>query len=90
MKIELCVASVEALLAAKSLGVDRIELCANLEQGGLTPSIGFVKKAQDLGIETHVLIRPRSGGFVYNEHEIEIILADVLEFQRLNFFSSAV
>jgi copper homeostasis protein len=84
MKIELCVASVEALLAAKSLGVDRIELCVNLEQGGLTPSLGFVQKAKDLGIETHVLIRPRSGGFVYNEHEIEIILADVLEFQRLN------
>ncbi|MEY3048383.1 MAG: hypothetical protein RL365_421 [Bacteroidota bacterium] len=84
MKIELCVASVEALLSAKSLGVDRIELCVNLEQGGLTPSLGFVKKAQELGVETHVLIRPRGGGFVYNEHEIEIILADVQEFQRLN------
>jgi copper homeostasis protein len=83
MKIELCVASVEALLAAKTLGVDRIELCVNLEQGGITPSLGFVQKAKDLGIETHVLIRPRSGGFVYNAHEIEIILADVLEFQRM-------
>jgi len=83
MKIELCVASVEALLAAKALGVDRIELCVNLEQGGVTPSLGFVKKAKDLGLETHVLIRPRSGGFHYNAHEIEIILADVLEFQRI-------
>jgi len=84
MKIELCVASIEALIAAKKLGVDRIELCVNLEQGGLTPSMGFVQKAKELGLETHVLIRPRCGGFNYNEHEIEIILADVLEFQRLD------
>lgn len=83
MKIELCVASVEALMAANTLGVDRIELCVNLEQGGLTPSIGFVQKALSLGLETHVLIRPRSGGFVYNEHELEIIYSDVFEFQRL-------
>lgn len=83
MKIELCVASVDALMAAKSLGVDRIELCVDLEQGGLTPSHGFIRKALELGLSTHVLIRPRSGGFVYSEAELEIIYSDIDEMKTL-------
>ena len=83
MQIELCVASVEALHAAKSLEIDRIELCSNLDQGGLTPSPGFVRSALDLGIETHVLIRPRSGGFIYSESEIELILTEIKEMDKL-------
>ena len=79
MKLELCAASIEAIELAKELKFDRIELCQNLEQGGMTPSIGFVEYALAMGIETHVLIRPRSGGFRYSEQEIEIILRDVRE-----------
>lgn len=77
MKIELCAASVEAIKAANSLGLDRIELCANLEQGGLTPSLGFINLALDLGIETHVLIRPRIGGFQYSNEEVDVILKEI-------------
>ena len=40
VKIELCAATQEAVLLAKEKGLDRIELCQNLEQGGLTPSFG--------------------------------------------------
>ena len=77
MKIELCVASQEAVKFAKELEIDRIELCQNLEQGGLTPSAGLIQYAKDLGVETHVLIRPRAGGFQYSEEEIQVILNDI-------------
>lgn len=79
MKLELCAASIEAIDLAKELKFDRIELCQNLEQGGMTPSIGFIDYALAMGLETHVLIRPRSGGFRYSTEEIEIILRDVRE-----------
>lgn len=82
MKIELCAASVEAISLAKKLGFHRIELCQNLEQGGLTPSAGMIRYAMDLGIETHVLIRPRAGGFFYSPEELELIQKDLECSQR--------
>jgi copper homeostasis protein len=77
MKIELCAASYESIKLAKELGLDRIELCQNLEQGGLTPSVGFIDYALSCGLETHVLIRPRAGGFCYNEEEFLIMLREI-------------
>jgi copper homeostasis protein len=77
MKIELCAASQEAIQIASELKLDRIELCQNLDQGGLTPSAGMMKYAKDLGLETHVLIRPRAGGFHYSDEEMKVILNDV-------------
>jgi len=84
LKIELCVSSIEAILAAKELNFDRIEICANLEQGGLTPSSGFIQTALDVNLETHVLIRPRTGGFVYTPKEIDLILTEISEVAKLN------
>ena len=77
MKIELCAASQEAIQIASNIQIDRIELCQNLDQGGLTPSAGMIKYAKDLGLETHVLIRPRAGGFHYSDEEVKLILNDV-------------
>lgn len=77
MKVELCASTVQALIEAQKLGVDRVELCSCLEQGGLTPSMGFVEFALDLGLECHVLLRPRAGGFVYSPAEFALILQDL-------------
>jgi copper homeostasis protein len=83
MKIELCAASQEAVLIAKELEINRIELCQNLDQGGTTPSAGIIKYAQDFGIETHVLIRPRAGGFQYSDQEKNIMLNDIKFCQQI-------
>lgn len=83
MKIELCAATIEAIQLAKELNIDRIELCQNLEQGGMTPSPGMIDYAIAFGIETHVLIRPRPGGFKYDQNEIEIMIRDITECQEL-------
>lgn len=79
MKLELCAASLEAIHLAKELEFDRIELCQTLEQGGLTPSPGMIEYALAYGLNVHVLIRPRPGGFSYTWDEIEIILRDIHE-----------
>ena len=83
MKFELCAASMEAVKMASELGFDRIELCQALEQGGLTPSAGMIEYALAFGIETHVLIRPRPGGFFYSEDDIEIIYREIINCKRL-------
>lgn len=77
MKLELCVTDPSGLHLAKKYGFDRIELCVNLEMGGLTPSPGLVHMALNMGLETHALIRPRAGGFVYSDIEKELILAEI-------------
>ncbi|MFT7345099.1 MAG: copper homeostasis protein [Lentimonas sp.] len=74
MNFELCVSCVDGIQLAKKYLFTRIELCQNLEVGGLTPSIGLVDIALEEGIETHVLLRPRIGGFVYCENEFQQVL----------------
>ncbi len=83
MKIELCAASVTAIKLANELNFDRIELCENLVQGGITPSAGRIEFALDTGIETHVLIRPRPGGFYYSSEEISIMVADIKNARKM-------
>ena len=59
-------------------GADRIELCANLAEGGTTPSYGHVKKCREaFGVLIYPIIRPRGGDFLYNTEEFGIMLQDV-------------
>lgn len=68
--LEIAVQSVEAAVAAQDAGADRIELCANLREGGVTPSPKVMSQARDaLKIPIFGMIRPRTGNFVYNEAE---------------------
>ena len=73
MELELCAASIEAVQLAKKYNFNRIELCQNLEQGGITPSIGMIQTALKYNIDTHVLVRPRIGSFIYSSEEKEIL-----------------
>lgn len=80
--LEVCANSVESALAAQEGGASRIELCQQLEVGGVTPSAGQIVLARELlTIGVHVLIRPRAGDFCYSELEFGEICKDV-EFCR--------
>jgi copper homeostasis protein len=79
---EACVDSVDAAVAAQEGGADRVELCADLLEGGCTPSPGTIRLArQRLDIRMHVIIRPRGGDFCYSDAEYETMKLDV-EFAR--------
>lgn len=59
-------------------GADRIELCANLGEGGTTASFGLIKKCREsFAVNIYPIIRPRGGDFLYDEAEFEIMLQDV-------------
>tara|TARA_B100001287_G_scaffold239088_1_gene212847 strand:+ start:4359 stop:5057 length:699 start_codon:yes stop_codon:yes gene_type:complete len=83
MLIEICVSSITALELSSKYGVDRVELCQELGCGGLTPSIALVERSVSLGLNTHVLIRPRSGDFVYDLDEKIQMMEDIIHYQQL-------
>jgi copper homeostasis protein len=59
-------------------GADRIELCANLAEGGTTPSMGHIRQCREVfAVQLYPIIRPRGGDFLYNEEEFTIMLQDI-------------
>lgn len=59
-------------------GADRIELCANLAEGGTTPSAGMIRQCREsFDVLLYPIIRPRGGDFLYSEEEFQIMLHDV-------------
>ena len=59
MILEICVDDVAGLEAAVSGGADRIELCAALSGGGVTPSAGFMQRAASCGLPVSVPVTRR-------------------------------
>ena len=84
MLVEACVDSVTGALAAVAGGAGRLELCTGLVEGGLTPSAGLVAAARErIAVPIHVLIRPRSGDFLYDADERTVMLRDIAGAKRL-------
>jgi copper homeostasis protein len=78
MIYEICVDSAAGVRAAKSAGANRVELCADLLEGGITPSRGMMRQARvtaDIGL--HVIVRPRGGDFLFDDDEFAIMRSDI-------------
>ncbi|MGR6320590.1 copper homeostasis protein CutC [Micromonospora soli] len=77
--VEICVSDVPTALVAEAAGADRLELCADLGQGGTTPSLGTVEVALRTlrGVGIRVMVRPRGGDFRVSEIEEQVMLADI-------------
>ena len=77
VRLEICVDTADGLEIASTYGADRIELCASLGIGGLTPSLGMMRLAATVGCPTRVMIRPRQGDFTYSAAELEMMRHDI-------------
>ncbi|WP_342504864.1 copper homeostasis protein CutC [Sporosarcina sp. FSL K6-2383] len=83
MMLEIIATSVADAIAAERSGADRLELCAALSEGGLTPSLGLVKAVvQAVDIPVHVIVRPHSRTFQYVESDLVVMLADIRYIQK--------
>ncbi len=78
MICEICVDTVGGVRAAKAAGADRVELCADLMEGGITPSRGMIRRARTItGIGLNVMIRPRGGDFLFDDDEFATMQSDI-------------
>ena len=83
LSVEIAVQDAAGVRVALEAGAARVELCQALGVGGLTPSAGLIASAVERAVAAsarsfvHVLVRPRGGGFVYDEDELELIMRDI-------------
>ncbi|WP_075795699.1 copper homeostasis protein CutC [Massilia putida] len=75
--LEVCVDSVHGLAAAIDGGADRIELCAALETGGLTPTAGLLRAASACPVPVVAMIRPRGGDFCFDAPETRLMQDEI-------------
>src|SRR3954470_4917005 len=82
--VEACVDAIDAALEAERGGGSRIELCGELMQGGVTPSAGLIAAVWDkIDIPLFVLVRPRTGDFLYTDDELDVMRRDIEQAKSL-------
>lgn len=76
--IEIATSDFATTAAAVRGGADRIELCANLGEGGTTPSYGTIATCREtFSTPLYPIIRPRGGDFLYTDEEHAVMLKDI-------------
>jgi copper homeostasis protein len=76
--VEGCVEGLADAQAAARGGADRLELCADLSVGGITPPAEIVRAVKArVFIPVFVMARPRGGSYVYDAAEIEATHRDI-------------
>ena len=81
--LEVCVSNDISVTNAINHGADRLELCVDLECGGLTPDYSlFEKTREETEMPIFVLIRPREGNFCYDGAEFLSMLNAIAWFKQ--------
>lgn len=84
ISVEAAVESLDDALAAVEGGADRLELCADLGVGGLTPAPALVSSVLErVDVPVFVMIRPRGGSFVYSPAELDLMQRDIESMREL-------
>lgn len=83
--LEICVEDVAGVKTAQEIGIPRVEICADLSVGGVTPSVELVQECAEFApaIGIVLMIRPRGGDFLYTDEEIQIMCEQAREFSIL-------
>jgi len=84
MLLEVCAFNIQSCFIAEQGGAGRIELCAEPQAGGTTPSYGMVQYAlEHINIPVFPMLRPRGGNFTFDDHELAIMQKDISVFKQL-------
>ncbi len=77
--LEIACFNIESAITAQAAGANRIELCENYKEGGITPDENLILEARkQIHIPLHVIIRPRGGNFIYSTSEIQEMNKSIL------------
>jgi copper homeostasis protein len=75
--LEIIASTVDDCVAAESGGANRVELCAAIAAGGLTPSLGtLVEAKKQVRLPLMAMVRPRAGGFCYSDADFAVMRRD--------------
>jgi copper homeostasis protein len=81
--VEACCDSVHTARAAQQFGAGRVELCGPGD-GGTTPSLGLIARCRDeLTLPLHVMIRPHTHSFLYDEDDMDVMCSDIVTAKSL-------
>lgn len=81
--LEVCVDSLVSARAAIAGGADRLELCAALAVGGLTPYAALLRQIKEESqLPVRCLIRHRPGDFLYAPEERDLLCRQILELKE--------
>jgi copper homeostasis protein len=87
---EVCVDNLNDAISAFHKGADRIELCSNLFEEGLSPSFKVLKNSKlKIPIPVRVMIRPHSKTFNYNNEDL-LEMKKTIEFCKKKKFDGVV
>lgn len=76
--LEIATADLETTRNAVAGGADRIELCANLSEGGTTPGYGTMRVCREsFDLPIFPIIRSRCGDFLYTHDEFKTMCYEV-------------
>lgn len=81
--LEICIDSYDSAVAAIRGGANRLELCAALSEGGLTPTVGLLREVRKLAdaarpVQLYAMIRCRRGSdFCFSDPELAIMVTDL-------------
>ncbi|NKJ40881.1 copper homeostasis protein CutC [Novosphingobium sp. SG720] len=88
--LEVCVEDAAGLAAALAGGAARVELCAALDLGGLTPPASLVALAARQPLPVHALARPRPGDFRYDAQDRALVRADLTSFAQAGLAGAVI
>ena len=82
--VEIAVETLRSAVAAEAGGAGRIELCANLDEGGTTPDPALIAAVHArVRIPVVAIVRPRAGGFDYSAAEMRSMLESIAQLRAL-------
>ncbi|MFW6299265.1 MAG: copper homeostasis protein CutC [Bacillota bacterium] len=81
--LEIIVETLEDAIAAETGGADRLDLKADYPNGGLTPNLSTIDRVcEAVAIDVLVTVRPRSGDFIYDKHELDTMYKTIASVKR--------